>query len=413
MADDFRIQRYCAADRDGVLDLMRVAFSEDFAARLCRQWDWKYGSHPLNREAAQTRRTIRETLWPYIVKTYSAETLAQWGVSSEPLEPLLPDDAPYVLLLKDRDKVIAVEGALPQAFLINGRRQLVFVFCDLAVHPDYRGHALSMRLTMRMASEHGLTMSWTNLTARAVGFRWLKRASRQRPLDSTSKWGSMRVVTLVKPIDWKYTTRRLTGIGQLGSVAAMVSAGAHRMRSTFGKPPPASTVDIVKAECFDDRFAHLWNRCSPAHEVIAVRDPTYLNWRFAARPDASYICLAAVRGSIVVGYLVYRLVEREGALWGYVVDFLCDGGDATSVFKSLLTRAEELMIAAGAQSLICVIAREPFRSVLRRAGFYPAVFGSLSFLGGSVTSLDPQLNVYAAVNKWFVTVGDGDAELSF
>jgi hypothetical protein len=411
MADDFRIQRYRGDDRDSVFELMRLAFSEDFATRLSRQWGWKYGSHPLNREAAQARRTIRDKLRPHIIKTYSAETLAQWGVSFEQIETL-PDDAPYVLVLKDRDKVIAAEGALPQAFVINGQRQLVFVFCDLAVHPDYRGHALSMRLTLRMASEHGLTMSWSNLTARAVGFRWLKGASRQRPIDSTSKWGSMRVVTLVKPIDWKYTTRRLTGIGQLGSVAAIVAAGVHRMRGTFGKARPASTVDIVKAESFDDRFEQLWNRCSPAHEVIAVRDPTYLNWRFAARPDASYICLAAVRGSIVVGYLVYRLVEREGALWGYVVDFLCDG-DAAAVFESLLTRAEELMIEAGAQSLICVIAREPFRSVLRRAGFYPAVFGSLSFLGGSVTSLDPRLNVYAEVPKWFVTVGDGDAELSF
>jgi hypothetical protein len=34
-----------------VFDLVRVAFSADFADRLIRQWDWKYDSHPLKREA--------------------------------------------------------------------------------------------------------------------------------------------------------------------------------------------------------------------------------------------------------------------------------------------------------------------------------------------------------------------------
>jgi hypothetical protein len=185
------------------------------------------------------------------------------------------------------------------------------------------------------------------------------------------------------------------------------------MMSAFEKPAMTSPVDIIEVESFDARFNQLWKRCATAHDVIAVRDPNYLNWRFGARPDASYTCLAAVRGSAVIGYLVCRIVERKGAPWGYIVDFLCEGGGSTSVFGSLLTRAEELMTRAGAKSLICVIAQEPFRSVLRRAGFYPAVLGSLSFLGGSVTSADPRLNVYAELSKWFVTVGDGDAELSF
>jgi hypothetical protein len=224
MANDFRIQRYSSADRDGVFELMRVAFSEDFATRLLRQWDWKYDSHPLNREAEETRRTNRKELWPLIVKTYSTETLAEWGLSFEQLDEL-PDDAPFILLLKDGDEVIAMEGALPQAFIINGTRQLVFVFCDLAVHPDYRGQKLSMRMTLRMAAEHGLTMGWSNLTARTVGLNFVRSASRQRRLSTTSKWGSMRVVTLVKPIDWAYTARRLTGISQLGSVAGLVAGG--------------------------------------------------------------------------------------------------------------------------------------------------------------------------------------------
>src|ERR1035441_3220587 len=115
MADDFRIQRYRSADRDCVFALLRAAYSDDFATRLIRQWDWKYDSHPSNREAEQARRINHEKLEPFIIKTYSAETLTEWGLSLDQLDAL-PDDAPYVLLLKDGDKVVAMEGALPQAF---------------------------------------------------------------------------------------------------------------------------------------------------------------------------------------------------------------------------------------------------------------------------------------------------------
>ena len=27
----------------------------------------------------------------------------------------------------------------------------------------------------------------------------------------------------------------------------------------------------------------------------------------------------------IIGYLVYRIVEQEGARWGYIVDFLSEG----------------------------------------------------------------------------------------
>src|SRR5690349_4621324 len=99
MTDEFRIQRYSPADRPGVFELLKSAYSEDFADRLIRQWDWKYDSHPSNREAEHERRANRERLWPFIIKNYSADTLTQWGVTLGELERL-PEDAPYVLLLK-------------------------------------------------------------------------------------------------------------------------------------------------------------------------------------------------------------------------------------------------------------------------------------------------------------------------
>ena len=58
MADDFSIRRYTDNDHAEVLDFIRVAVSEQYARHLDRIWDWKYDSHPLNREAEQARAKL-------------------------------------------------------------------------------------------------------------------------------------------------------------------------------------------------------------------------------------------------------------------------------------------------------------------------------------------------------------------
>ena len=42
--------------------LLREAFSEQYAQHLMQIWNWKYDSHPLNREAEKTRRAGRYAL---------------------------------------------------------------------------------------------------------------------------------------------------------------------------------------------------------------------------------------------------------------------------------------------------------------------------------------------------------------
>jgi hypothetical protein len=316
-----------------------------------------------------------------------------------------------MLLLKDGDRVIAMQGALPQPFLINGTRQLVSIGCDTAVHPDYRGRKLSLPLMLRMALEHGLTFGWSNPKSLSVWAGWLKRLLRQKRHNPASRWGYVRVVPLVKPIDWAFVTSRATGVGLLGKVAAGAAAGIRRVKGGPGKTP-SHGIAVFQTESFDDRIDDLWRRCAAEHPVIGVRDRNYLNWRFCARPDASYTRLVATRGSEIIGYLVYRIAEQEGARWGYLVDFLVEGNDA-AIFDTMLRNAEERMIKEGVKGIVCVIARPPYREALRRSGFFPALFRTPAFLGGSVTSPDPNLKIYGEVRKWFVTAGDGDVDMSF
>ena len=411
MSEDFTIRRYAEADRPRVFELIRAAVSEQYANHLMRIWDWKYDSHPLNREADRARRTYLRASWDEVVAALSVELMKQWGVSLDDLGGL-PETAPYVLLLEQGNRLAAMTAALPQAFLINGERHLVCSSCDSAVHPDFRGSSLSMRISIRMSVEHGLIQGWSNKSSIAVGKRFSRKNYNQWRHRTNATWRTMRVVPLVKPIDWSYMVHRSTNINLPGHIAAAVATGAQRVAAPFGKPTPAADIDVFRLENFDSRIDDLWRRASREHSVIAIRDSAYLNWRFNGRPDATYVCLAAADGSNLLGYLVYRMVEQDGARWAYIVDFLTEG-DPASTFALLVARAEELMMRDGAKAIVCFIAKAPFRQALRRAGFYPSVFGTRSYLTGAVITEDLRLQPFAEIQKWFVSMADGDAEMIF
>jgi hypothetical protein len=412
MAENFSIHRYTDTDHAGVLDLIRVAVSEQYAQHLGRIWDWKYDSHPLNREMEEARNLNRPKLLADLESTGLAPVVANWGISTEEFPPHR-EGAPYILLLRENRRIAAMMGCLPQAFLIKGKRFMISAGCDLAVHPDYRGKSLSMLASTRMALDHGLSLGWSNETSRRVGERFARKTLRQWRSRTTSSWGRMRVVALVKPIDWSYMLQRTTNVNLPGNIAAVVAAGAQRVNNPFGKAEPAPGIEIFRLESFDERIDDLWGRASREHSVIGVRDSAYLNWRFNMRPDASYVCLAAADSEgKIIGYLVYRIIEQEGARWGYIVDFLSEG-DPSRTFAMLVRHAEERMTRDDVKAIVCFIAKAPFRQVLRREGFYPSVFGTRSYVGGAIIMEDLTLKPFADVQRWFVTMSDGDAEMVF
>jgi hypothetical protein len=110
--------------------------------------------------------------------------------------------------------------------------------------------------------------------------------------------------------------------------------------------------------------------------------------------------------------LIYRVVERDGGRFGYIVDFLTEG-EPNLAFAFLVASAEERMFDDGVQSIICSVAKTSFRRVLHQAGFYPALLGPRSYLSAEVNVPDDGTKVYADLSKWFVTMADGDSEMSF
>ena len=171
-------------------------------------------------------------------------------------------------------------------------------------------------------------------------------------------------------------------------------------------------IRIQEARSFDDRMDSLWSSARDDYAVIGVSNCRYLNWRFVARPDASYSYLIALRENDIVGYLVFRLADRDGMRCGYIVDYLVEKQSA-ALFSLLLQETEQQMTHGGAKAIICAIAPAGYRSTLWRYGFYAARLGTTPNLEAGVHAVDPALKLFADLSQWFVTMGDGNLEPSY
>jgi len=392
------------------------AANPDFAQALIRNWDWKYDANPFNREAAHYRRAHHEEVLAFLRTTRSAERLEnfarRWGLTSA--EDLQRDDEPYILLIKkDGQEVVGMEGVVPQLFLVNGKEHWTSAECDLAVHPAYRNRGLSHTLGNRLRTDNPVSFAWYTVATQRLMSNWHRASSHRIGTPQSPRTAQRRVVPWVKPIDWGSLANRLTGSRSLGGAAAMLGACTRPLRWALNRQVSVPGVRVVRVDSFDEGFDQLCRRASHDYAVMAIRDRRYLNWRFVSRPDASYTLLAAVRDASTLGYLVFRIADNVGVRCGFIVDYLVEGR-SRAIFSLLLQHAEEYLLREHAKAIACSVASAPYRGVLLRHGFYPAAFRTRCYLtAAEVYSSDPGLQVFIDLREWFVTMADGNLEMNF
>ena len=357
MDDTLSVVRYKKSDRDAAFALLRAAFSRAASERLIRQWDWKYDANPFNR-----------------------------------------DGEPYVLLLKDGARTIAMLGAFPVRVVIAGNERWVAQTGDWVVHRDYRGRGLSRRLLSHCLVDIPLRFAWANAL------------SHEAAHSPTAR--SVPVAPLVKPLDVGRIVSRLTGNRRLGLWSGAAANRVRRLTRTTRPEPPLPGVNVARTTTFGPSSDVLWQQCRTDYPVMVVRDQRYLNWRFVERPDASYTVFVATRGSDLLGYLVLRVAEHMEMRWGHLVDFLVQ--DRSAALLALLVDAGiEHLRGQEVAAISCRATMSPYREVIRSRGFYPFPWGPQAYFYMRVELPDPALQAFRDERQWFITMGDGDLEMSF
>jgi hypothetical protein len=343
--------RYHASDRDKVFEFIREVFPAEVAVRLTTQWRWRYESNPFT-----------------------------------------PPDGPPVALIRNGGEIIGLVAGFRLRMWMGGIECVGEGRGTWVVHPKYRGRNL-WRPLIASASSAPIQIGWSRLPPRV-----------QRGID----WFSNPVRPLIRVLDGGAFLAEVVFRRHLASTGARTTA---TVRSPFDAPHAPSQCAVIRLDGFDDRADALWERARRNNCAMIIRDHRYLNWRFCERPDTTYRLYGIERGSELEGFLVARATTFRGMRWGYLVDFLAPL-NSSNVLSTLIGQAISELHQQGVVAVSCYTTDKAARAALFRNSFFPVPqrkpIRFVHFLEGSRTHLAK----FAKLKKWYLTMGDGDLEMT-
>jgi ribosomal protein S18 acetylase RimI-like enzyme len=300
-----------------------------------------------------------------------------------------PAGAAEISVAESEGEIVSVACALPLRMRVGSEAARGALSVDVATRPELRGRGVYGRVARNLwarLAERGfaLTCGFTNrfstrLTLQALGRREVGPLPlRVRPL-----------APLRLGLDW-----------------LRLGAPSHDPG-----PAPAPRGEIHVLDGFDERFDATWARLEPHVDVAVVRDAAYLGWRYGAHPERPYETLGLVRGSEVLGYLIWRPLDRFGTRTAFVVDLAAAPEDARAA-SALLAAAAERARERGARllALLSWPGAPTHASACRFAPLRvpPRLFPQVNVFSAISHRAEPSTAGLAEPARWWIGWGDSD-----
>jgi len=195
---------------------------------------------------------------------------------------------------------------------------------------------------------------------------------------------------ILKPMDWLLAIgrRRKTG------------GGGHDRKGSF--------CDISR---FDDRFDRIWERLAAEHEVLLVRDASYLDWRYSRYPFPGIQSFGLMQAGELRGFSVLHVARDEDGLRFAAVQELAAAKDDEEAVRQLLAESIRRAADAGGHYLIAAAPHPGCERPLRSLGFVrrDMAYSAVTYKSNSAVmndNISPRL-------RWYVSLGDGDGGYYF
>jgi hypothetical protein len=346
------LYQYRVGDREELFDFIRDVYPADDSARLIRQWAWRYESGP---------STVADEL-----------------------------DVTFIRIGR---RIVGLSTAFRLRMWMGGIECAGEGRGGFVVHPDHRGKKLWQTVGTQdlKRSFAPVQFGWSRLPPH-VG------ESLGRPSDP--------IRPLMRILDAGPLVEHLTR----SQILASIGTGASKAFRVVSAPMRRDRGKVVHLNSFDDRADRMWERARRPANAMIIRDHQYLNWRYCRRPDATYSLYGIERGSELDGFLIARTTTYQDLPWGYLVDFLVPENDPRAL-SSLVHSALDEFRRAGVAAVSCVATDPAARSVLLRAGFFPAPQRKPIRFMRRMSQRRPELAKFMALKAWYLTMGDGDLEL--
>ncbi len=156
-------------------------------------------------------------------------------------------------------------------------------------------------------------------------------------------------------------------------------------------------------------FDELWQRARPDYANVAVRDKSFVDWRYFKDPEYEHTVLGAFEGDRLVGYLVYCEASEYQLRTGRILDAFCALGDRECL-GPLLSVATADLRNRGVDLVRCLGLHPELRAVVQRQLTHsPARLNRPSWLlaasaGRNEACYEPQ--------GWHVSYADSDLAFS-
>lgn len=296
----------------------------------------------------------------------------------------------------DGERVVGRIGEIPLRMKIGEREVLAAQGVDTAILEEYRKGTTFFRmahLVGKKSKVDGISFSFGfaikltyEISTGSLGFHHA---------SSVRKW--------VKVLD---PTPFLRNRLKMRIIPRWIGKGISGIRAWESGRRARKLTNISELRSFDERFDRLWEEAVKA-AVMVVRDSTYLNWRYTRCPVAEYKIVAIEKAGQIEGYMILQQIERDGILYGYIVDILAAKGKEKCV-DELLSSAIDYFYQQGVAAVVCWIPDGFFLcNFLKSKGFLARPIRHYVIVK-SYKEEETPLDILKQEKNWFYTFGDSD-----
>ena len=233
-------------------------------------------------------------------------------------------------------------GVIPEYFMVDGEKTLIYQSMDTMTHPDYQRQGLFTGLATK-TFEHLIERDGEVFV---IGFPGMNS---YRGLIK-SGWKDIIWINLI------FLNRVL-----------------FKGRNLFGK---TSDISFEKIDKFDHSFkSYFENKTYEKGKILRLLDEEFLNWRLSNNHLFEYKIVKLSRENEIVGFLVYNLLEKQRCFI-YHLDFAED-----DFYEKYLTDVcRYLFEASGSHVVYTFEHTQPFlNNVFKKKGFIKNPFGKGPF----------------------------------
>jgi GNAT superfamily N-acetyltransferase len=319
-----------------------------------------------------------------------------------------PAGAAIVVLAREKKtgRLIGQAATVPVRLRLSGKLRIAGLLLEPVVDPSHQKRDVAADLLADIcarSAEEGVALTYA-MPSQTVYWALVNRAG-------FTNVGA--VPLLVCPFDPERLAIKATGSRALARTASLA-------RRVWRLPPPAVRqvalpgLQVAEVDAFDGAFAAFWDRVQHRFPVIVVRDPAYLEWRFAAAPVEGCRTFAARSEGEVRAFAVLRVGPLGRFSAGLIEDLVVEStAEGRAAGRLLIDHARSYFEERDVDIIAALAPRhtDEFR-LLRSRGFWvcpkflePRPFRLLVRCHDEESSPS---RLALELRNWFVTLGDHD-----